>query len=91
MADVENDLERLKFDLRETLRAVLHHFGPEGAKKVTEFVLMARKARDVNAELGTPKGMAALDAMVDVVLRYRPKPRSKPARKRQRARKEHDR
>ena len=91
MQAIENELERLKFDLRETLRAVLHHFGPEGAKKVTEFVLMARKARDVNVELSTPKGMAALNAMVDVVLRYRPKPRSGPARKRQRTRKEHDR
>lgn len=89
--DAQNELDRLKFDLRETLRAVLHHFGPEGAKKVTEFVLMARKARDVNAELSTPKGMAALNAMVDVVLRYRPKPRSKPARKRQRMSKGHDR
>jgi hypothetical protein len=70
MAD---ELEQLKFDLRETLRAVLHHFGPEGARKVTEHVVRARKVRDVNAELETPKGMAALNAMVDVVLRYRTK------------------
>jgi len=75
VADAENDLDRLKFDLRETLRAVLHHFGPEGARKVTEHVVRARKVRDVNAELETPKGMAALNAMVDVVLRYRPKKR----------------
>ena len=71
----ENELDQLKFDLRETLRAVLHHFGPEGARKVTEHVVRARKVRDVNAELETPKGMAALNAMVDVVLRYRPKRR----------------
>ncbi len=73
MADTEDELERLKFDLRETLRAVLHHFGPAGANKVTEHVVRARKVRDVNAELSTPKGMAALNTMVDVVLHYRPK------------------
>ena len=32
-----------------------------------------------------PKPPKALDAIADVVLRYRPKPKSKPARKRQRA------
>lgn len=83
---VENELDQLKFDLRETLRAVLHLFGPEGARKVTEHVVRVRKVRDVNAELGTPKGMAALNAMADVVLRYRPKPKSKPTRKRRRNR-----
>jgi hypothetical protein len=33
-----------------------------------------------------PKPPQALDAMVAVVLAYRPKPKTKPARKRQRAR-----
>jgi hypothetical protein len=33
-----------------------------------------------------PKPPKVLDAIADVVLRYRPKPKTKPARKRQRAR-----
>ena len=32
-------------DLKDTLKAVLHLFGPEGAQKVTALVLEARKAR----------------------------------------------
>ena len=34
-----------------------------------------------------PKTPKSLDAIADVVLRYRPKPQSKPAKKRQRQRK----
>lgn len=44
-------LDALEFDLRETLRAVLHFYGPEGANKVTTHVMMARKSRDTNAEI----------------------------------------
>jgi len=32
-------------DQRETLKAVLYHFGPEGAQKVTAHTLEQRKAR----------------------------------------------
>lgn len=44
-------LEGVEFDLKETLKAVLHFYGPEGANKVTRHVLMARKSRDSNAEI----------------------------------------
>lgn len=37
-------IEALEFDIREMLRAVLYHFGPEGAQKVTEHVVSARAA-----------------------------------------------
>lgn len=43
--------QELEADLRETLRAVLHHFGPDGANKVTRHVLMARRSRESNAEI----------------------------------------
>lgn len=36
-------IERLEHEQRETLRAVLHHFGPEGAKLVTDHVLANQK------------------------------------------------
>lgn len=39
------------FDLRETLKAVLEHFGVDGAAKVTRHVMMARRSRDSNAEI----------------------------------------
>jgi len=39
----------------------------------------------------TPKPPKALDAMVRVVLAYRPKPKTKPAQKRQRARRKLER
>lgn len=42
-------LERNEFDIRETLRAVLHFFGPEGANKITAHVMKARETRDDNA------------------------------------------
>ena len=35
-------IEALEADLRETLRAVLHHFGPGGAHKVTTTALAQR-------------------------------------------------
>lgn len=35
-------IEALEHDLRETVRAVLHHFGPEGAKIVTDHVIETR-------------------------------------------------
>ena len=38
IADLENDL-------RDTLRAVLHHFGPDGANKVTTTVLDEKSKR----------------------------------------------
>lgn len=38
-------IEALEADLRDTLRAVLHHFGPDGANKVTQAVLDERNAR----------------------------------------------
>ena len=44
-------LDHLKFDLNETLKAVLHFWGPDGANKVTRHVIMARKSRDNNAEM----------------------------------------
>lgn len=44
-------LTRLKFDLDETLKAVLHHFGPSAAHTVASHVLMARRSRDSNAEI----------------------------------------
>lgn len=44
-------LDTIEFDLRETLRAVLHFWGPEGANKVTTHVMLARKSRDTNAEI----------------------------------------
>lgn len=42
-------LEREQHDLCETLRAVLHFFGPEGANKVTSHVMKARDDRADNA------------------------------------------
>lgn len=39
------------FDLRETLRAVLEFWGVDGAAKVTRHVMMARRARESNAEI----------------------------------------
>ena len=44
-------LDALEFDLRETLKAVLHFYGPEGAQKVTSHVLMARKSKATNDEI----------------------------------------
>lgn len=44
-------LDALEFDLRETLRAVLHFYGPEGANKITTHVMMARKAKASNDEI----------------------------------------
>lgn len=38
-----------------------------------------------------PKSPKVLDAIADVVLRYRPKPKSKPARKRQRVKRKLER
>lgn len=38
-------IERLEFDQREMLRAVLRHFGPEGEKLVRADVLAARQMR----------------------------------------------
>lgn len=38
-------------DLKETLKAVLFHFGPEGANKVASHAVMERKARRSNAEI----------------------------------------
>ncbi len=35
-------IAELESDLRETLRAVLYNFGPDGAKVVTEHVVAAR-------------------------------------------------
>jgi len=43
--------QEVKFDLNETLKAVLHFWGPEGAQMVTRHVLMARKSRDTNEEI----------------------------------------
>ncbi len=34
-------LDAIEFDLRETLRAVLHFYGPEGANKITKHVMLA--------------------------------------------------
>lgn len=38
-------------DLRETLRAALLHFGPEGVHKITSHVIAARHSRESNAEM----------------------------------------
>ena len=38
-------IAELEADLADTLRAVLHHFGPDGAHKVTETVLEIRSKR----------------------------------------------
>lgn len=35
-------------DLKEVLRAVLYHFGPSGANKVTEHAMKAREVRRDN-------------------------------------------
>lgn len=43
--------DEAQFDLTETLKAVLHFYGPEGAEKVTTHVLMARKAKVRNEEI----------------------------------------
>lgn len=49
--------EALKLDLNETLKAVLHFWGPEGAQKVTRHVLLARQAHPAaSAEAGRGKG-----------------------------------
>ncbi len=36
--------EKAERELADTLRAVLHHFGPEGAQKVTQTVIDLQKA-----------------------------------------------
>lgn len=41
----EKRAENAEADLRETLRGVLHQFGPEGAHKITCHVLLARKSK----------------------------------------------
>lgn len=50
-ADPCRGYHELKNDLNETLKAVLHFWGPEGAHKVTSHVLMARKAKASNDEI----------------------------------------
>lgn len=41
----------LTADVRETLKAALHHFGPDGVHKITSHVLAARRARENNEEI----------------------------------------
>ncbi len=45
---VETRIANLEADLRETLRAVLHHFGPDGAKAVTDHVMASRAKHETN-------------------------------------------
>lgn len=57
-AEAAGEIERLnkrhesdRFDIRETYRAVLHYFGPEGVSKVIRHLDLARRSRDTNAEI----------------------------------------
>lgn len=50
-ADPCRGYHELKFDLAETLKAVLYLYGPDGAEKITRHVMLARRARDSNAEI----------------------------------------
>ena len=43
--ELRDENAELLADQRETLKAVLYHFGPEGAQKVTAHTLEQRKAR----------------------------------------------
>lgn len=43
--ELRSRIAELEADQRETLRAVLHHFGPDGAKLVTDHALRARKTK----------------------------------------------
>ena len=44
-ACLRSRVAELDADLRETLRAVLHHFGPDGAHKVTTTTLDLKSKR----------------------------------------------
>ena len=43
--DRDDRIAELEADLSDTLRAVLHHFGPDGAQRVTETVLELKRKR----------------------------------------------
>ena len=45
VAALRSRIAYIEHDLRETLRAVLHHFGPEGAKVVTDHVMASRTTK----------------------------------------------
>lgn len=53
-----NEIERLHSDLSDTLRAVLHFYGPEGGAKVTDLVMKRRWEKENNSSLTVPKEKA---------------------------------
>jgi hypothetical protein len=51
----------LKNDLNESLKAVLHFWGPEGAEQVTRHILAARRSRESNATIDDLERLFASD------------------------------
>lgn len=54
-----SEIERLDFDLREALKAVLHFYGPDGAEKVTRHVMEAQWERDNAKRMQPMAGVSA--------------------------------
>lgn len=60
LAAIRAENEALRRDLHATLKAVLHHFGPEGAHKVTTSALVERMP--AGADTGRAVGVGPLSA-----------------------------
>ena len=46
VAALRSRVAHLEHDLQESMRAVLHHFGPAGAKLVSDHVIASRKLQN---------------------------------------------
>lgn len=62
LAEAERERDEKAADLRETLKAVLYHYGPSGAHAVTTHAMDARKARAKAAEAELAERLAGMEA-----------------------------